>query len=87
MNRQNLSNQAEPPLTIDSCRYSILQMNKISEEEYKKQTSLLQEKLSVLAKEKQDLWREHHQQTVTMLSEIGGELALKTFESYKQQAT
>jgi hypothetical protein len=73
--------------TIDSRRYSILQMDQISEEEYKKQSSILQEKLSVLAKEKQELWREHHQQTITMLSEIGGELALKTIESYKQRAT
>lgn len=73
--------------TIDSRRYSILQMNQISEEEYKKQSSLLQEKLSVLAREKQDLWRAHHQQTTAMLSVIGGELALKTFESYRKQAT
>jgi hypothetical protein len=72
---------------IDSRRYSILQMNQISEEEYKKQSSILQEKLSVLAKGKQELWREHHQQTITMLSEIGGELALKTIESYKQRST
>jgi hypothetical protein len=72
--------------TIDSRRYSPLQMNPISEEEYKKQSSLLQEKLSGLAREKQDLWREHHQQTITILSEIGGELALKTIESYKKRA-
>lgn len=73
--------------TIDSHRYSLLQTNPISEEEYKKQRSLLHKKLSVLAREKQDLWREHHQQTTAMLSMIGGELALKTFESYRKQAT
>jgi len=72
--------------TIDSRRYSLLQMNPISEEEYKKQRALLQEKLSVLARGKQDLWREHHQQTIAMLSEIGGELALKTIESYRKRA-
>ncbi len=73
--------------TIDSRRNSLLQFDPISEEEYRKQSSLLQEKLSVLAREKQDLWRAHHQQTTAMLSVIGGELALKTFESYRKQAT
>jgi hypothetical protein len=72
--------------SIDSRRYSLLQMNPISEEEYKNQRALLQEKLSVLARGKQDLWREHHQQTIAMLSEIGGELALKTIESYRKRA-
>jgi hypothetical protein len=39
-----------------------------------------------LAQEKQDLWRKHHQQTVAMLSEIAGELMLKTMDLYKKQA-
>jgi hypothetical protein len=72
--------------TIDSRRYSLLQMNPISEEEYKRQISLLQQKLRTLAKEKQDLWRRGHHQTITMLSEVAGELVLKTVDLYKKRA-
>ena len=71
---------------IDSLRYSLLEKNPISEEEHKRQISLLHHKLRALAKEKQDLWRAHHQQTITMISEIGGELMLKTIDLYKKQA-
>jgi len=72
--------------TIDARRYSLLEKDPISEEEHKRQSALLQQKLSALAKEKQDLWRKHHQQTLAMLSEIGGELMLKTMDLYKKQA-
>jgi hypothetical protein len=70
---------------IDSRRYSFLQENPISEEEHKKELFLLQERLAGLAKRKQDIWRKHHQQTIAMLSAIGGELTLKTIELYKKQ--
>jgi hypothetical protein len=70
--------------TIDSRCYSRLEMNPISEEEHKRQISLLQQKLRALAKERQDLWSKHHQQTIAMLSEIAGELMLKTMDLYKQ---
>jgi hypothetical protein len=43
-------------------------------------------KLRALAKEKQGLWRNHHQQTIAMISEIAGELILKTIDLYKKQA-
>jgi hypothetical protein len=72
--------------TIDARRYSLLEKNPISEEEHKRQISLLQQKLRALAKEKQDLWRTHHQQTIGMISEIAGELTLKTIDLYKKQA-
>lgn len=72
--------------TIDSRRYSLLKANPISEEEYKRQISLLQEKLSALAKEKQEIWGKHHQRTIAMISEIAGELVLKTIDLYKKQA-
>jgi hypothetical protein len=71
---------------IDSRRYSFLQKNPISEEEHKKELSLLQERLAGLAKKKQDEWRKHHQQTIAILSTISGELMLKTVELYKKQA-
>lgn len=70
---------------IDSRRYSLLEQNPISEEEHKRQISLLQQKLRALAKEKQALWRKHHQQTIAMISEIAGELVLKTIDLYKKQ--
>ena len=57
-----------------------------SEEEYKRQISLLQRELSAVAKEKQELWGKHHQQTFTMIDEIAGELVLKTIDLYKKQA-
>lgn len=72
--------------TIDSRRYSLLEQNPISEEEHKRQISLLQQKLRALAKEKQDLWRKHHQQTIAMISEIARELVLRTIDLYKKQA-
>jgi hypothetical protein len=72
--------------TIDSRRYSFLEKKPISEEEYKRQISLLQEKLSALAKEKQEIWGKHHQQTIAMISEIARELVLKTIDLYKKQA-
>jgi hypothetical protein len=72
--------------TIDSCHYSLLEQNPISEEEHKMQSSLVQQKLRVLAQEKQELWKKHHQQTITMLSEIAGEIMLKTIDIYKKQA-
>jgi hypothetical protein len=72
--------------TIDSRRYSLLEKNLISEEGHKRQRSLLQQNLRALAKEKQDLWRRHHQQTIAMISEISGELMLKTIDLYKKQA-
>ncbi len=71
---------------IDSHRYSLLETNPISEEEYKRQISLLQEKLGALAKEKQELWEKHHQQTIAMVSAVAGELALKTIALYKSRA-
>ncbi len=75
---------------VGECRTMIsnrcLEMNPISEEEHKRQSSLLQQKLRALAKEKQDLWRKHHQQTIAMVSEIAGELVLKTIDLYKKQA-
>jgi hypothetical protein len=70
---------------IDSSRYSPLEQNPISEDEHTGQTSLLRQKLSALAKEKQEIWRKRHQQTIAMLSEIGGELMLKTIDLYKKQ--
>ena len=70
---------------IDSRRYSFLQENPISEEEHKKELSLLQKRLAGLAKKKQDEWRKHHQQTIAMLSAIGGELMLKAIELYEKQ--
>ena len=72
--------------TIDSSRYSLLKKNPISEEEHKRQIALLQQNLRALAKEKQDLWRRHHKQTIAMISEIAGELVLKTIDLYKKQA-
>jgi hypothetical protein len=71
---------------IDSRRYSLLEQNPTSEEEHKRQISLLQQELRTLAQEKQDLWRKHHQQTIAMISEIAGELVLKTIDLYKEQA-
>ena len=41
--------------------------------------------LDGLAKKKQDEWRKHHQQTIAMLSAIGGELMLKAIELYEKQ--
>jgi hypothetical protein len=71
---------------IDSRRYSLLEQNPISEEDHKRQISLLQQKLRALAKEKHDLWGKHHQQTIAMISKIAGELVLKTIDLYKKQA-
>ena len=70
--------------TIDSRRHSLLKISPISEEEYKKQRSLFQEKLGVQGKEKQEVWRKHFQQTIMMLSEIGRELASERFDLYKE---
>jgi hypothetical protein len=39
-----------------------------------------------VAEEKQGLWRRHYQQTIAMISEVAGELALKTIDLYKKQA-
>jgi len=70
---------------IEARRYSLLQLNPISEEEYKRESSLLRQRLRAMAKEKQDLWRKHHQQTGAMISEVAGELMLKTIDVYRQQ--
>jgi len=63
---------------IDSRRYSLLQLNPISEEEHKEQVHLLQNKLTALAKDKQEVFGKHHQQTLAMISEIAREVAPKT---------
>jgi hypothetical protein len=44
------------------------------------------QRLSALAKEKQELWGKHHRKTIAMLSEIAEELVLKTVDLYKKQA-
>src|SRR5262249_44576259 len=71
---------------IDFLRYSLLEQNPISEEEHKRQIAVLQQKLRTVAEEKQCLWRRHYQQTIAMISEVAGELALKTIDLYKKQA-
>lgn len=63
--------------TLDSRRYSPITISPISEEEYRKGTSLLQTRLSAIAKEKQSLWEQLHQQTIAMTSAVAGELAVK----------
>lgn len=70
---------------IDSRRYSLFKMNPISEEEYKAEKSLFQEKLWALGKQKQEVWEKHREQTIVMLSEIGRELAHKRFGLYQRE--
>lgn len=70
--------------TLDSRRHSLLTINPISEEEYKVQKALFQEKLVIQGKEKQDLWRKHFQQTIAMLYEVGRELGRERFNLYKE---
>ena len=70
--------------TIDSRRHSLLEINPISEEEYKKQRSVFQEKLGIQGRQKQEIWRKHYQQTRMMLSEVGRELARERFDLYKE---
>ena len=70
--------------TIDSHRHSLLTINPISEEEYKVQKALFQEKLVIQGKEKQELWRKHFQQTIAMLYEVGRELGRERFNLYKE---
>jgi hypothetical protein len=72
--------------SIDSRRYSLLKEAPISEDEHKRQIASLQQRLSALAKEKQELWGKHHRKTIAMLSEIAEELVLKTVDLYKKQA-
>jgi hypothetical protein len=71
--------------SLDSRRYLPLTLNSISEEEYRTSTSELQARLSVLAKEKQDLWSQLHQQTVAMTSAVAGELAIRMIERHKKE--
>jgi hypothetical protein len=72
--------------TLDSRRYSPLTLSPISDEEYKNGTSALQARLTAMAKEKQSLWEQLHQQTIAMTSAVAGELAVKTVERHKREA-
>jgi Cthe_2314-like HEPN len=72
--------------SLDSRRHSPLTLSPISEEEYQKRRSELQSQLGTLAKEKHELWREVHQQTVAMTSAVAGELAVRMVERYGRDA-
>lgn len=69
---------------LDSRRYSLLNVNPISEEEHKKGVSLLQGRLGNLAKEKQEMWKKVHEQTIAVISAVAAELAVKTIDFYKR---
>jgi HEPN superfamily protein len=72
--------------TLDSRRYSLLTISPISEEEYKNGTAALQTRLNAMAKEKQSLWEQIHQQTSAMTSAVASELAVKAIERLKREA-
>ncbi len=71
---------------LDSRRHSLLTINPISDEEYKRGTAALQTRLSTLAKEKHDRWEQVHQQSIVMTSAVAGELAVRAIELYKRNA-
>ena len=49
-------------------------------------SSELQARLSALAKERQALWSQLHQQTIAMTTAVARELAIRTVERHKQAA-
>jgi len=71
---------------LDSHRYSPLTLSSISEEEYKNATSALQARLNVIAKEKQAVWEQLHEQTVAMTSAVASELAVMAIERHNREA-
>jgi hypothetical protein len=71
--------------TLDSRRYSPLTVSPISEEEHKNATSVLQAKLSAIAREKQSLWEQLLQQTFAMTCAVASELAVRAVERHKTQ--
>lgn len=72
--------------TIDSRRYSFLESSPISDEEHKRRLAELHDRLRALAKDKQDIWKKIHAQTIALTSEVARELAVKTIELYKRAA-
>jgi hypothetical protein len=69
---------------IVSSRYSILETNPVTNEEYEKQLSEFRAELCDLVNKKKELWGRLHAQTATMTSRIASALASKTIKMHRE---